>query len=132
MFLVLINDLAIDNGIAHIWKYVDDTTASEVVTKGRASNAQQIADNVAKWSSDNRVKLNSDKCKELRILFAKEEPYFPPIVINEELGLVNSAKLLRVIISNNLTWNKHINEIIKKASKRLYFLSQPKRARVAM
>ena len=61
LFLVLINDLAIDNGIAHIWTYVDDTTASEVVIKGRASNAQQIADNVAKWSSDNRVKLNSDR-----------------------------------------------------------------------
>ena len=61
LFLVLMNDLVIDNGIAHIWKHVDDTTASEVVIKGRASNAQKIADNVAKWSSDNRVKLNSDK-----------------------------------------------------------------------
>ena len=132
LFLVLINDLAIDNGIAHIWKYVDDTTASEVVIKGRASNAQRIADNVAKWSSDNRVKLNSDKCKELRIWFAKEESHFADIVINnEELGLVNSAKLLGVTISNNLTWNEHFNEIIKKASKRLYFLSQLKRARVA-
>ena len=120
------------NGIAHIWKYVDDTTASEVVIKGRASNAQQIADNVAKWSSDNRVKLKSDKCKELRISFAKKESHFAPIVINnEELGLVNSAKLLGVTISNILTWNEHINEIIKKASKRLYSLSQLKRARVA-
>ena len=82
MFLVLINDLVIDNGIAHIWKYVDDTTVSEVVVKGRASNAQQIADNVAKWSSDNRVKLNSDKCKELRISFAKKESHFTPIAIN--------------------------------------------------
>ena len=55
-----------------------------------------------------------------------------PIVINnEELGLVNSAKLLGVTISNNLTWNEHINEIIKKVSKRLYFLSQLKRSRVA-
>ena len=83
-------------------------------------------------SSDNRVKLNSDKCKELRISFAKEESHFAPIVIsNEELGLVNSAKLLGVTISNYLTWNEHINEIIKKASKRSCFLSQLKRARVA-
>ena len=132
MFLVLIIDLVIDNGIAHIWKYVDDTNVSEVVIKGRASNAQQIADNVAKWSSDNRVKLNSDKCKELRISFAKKESHFAAIVINdEELGLVNSAKLLGVTISNNLTWNEHINEFIEKVSKCLYFLSQLKRARVA-
>ena len=43
---------------------------------------------------------------------------------------MNSAKLLGVTISNNLRWNGHINEILKKASKRLYFLSQLKRARV--
>ena len=73
LFLVLNNDLVIDNGIAHIWKYVDDATVSEVVIKGKASNAQQIADNVAKWSADNRVKLNSDKFKELKISFAKKD-----------------------------------------------------------
>ena len=91
-----------------------------------------IADNITKWSSDYRVKLNSDKCKELRISFAKEKSYFAPIVLgNGQLHLVNSAKLLGVTISNSLTWNEHINEIIKNASKRLYFISQLKRARVA-
>ena len=44
---------------------------------------------------------------------------------------MNSAKLLGVTISNYLTWNEHINEIVKKASKRSCFLSQLKRARVA-
>ena len=29
-----------------------------------------IADEVAEWSNRNRVKLNIDKCKELRISFA--------------------------------------------------------------
>ena len=51
---------------AQLWKYVDDTTTSEVVAKGGASNAQHIADCVSQWSLDNRVKLNSEKCKELR------------------------------------------------------------------
>lgn len=30
-----------------------------------------------------------------------------------------------------MTWNTHINEIVKKASKKLYFLIQLKRAKVA-
>ena len=59
--VIMINDLAISN--ASLWKYVDDTTTSEV------SNAQTIADEVADWSNRNRVKLNTDKCKELRIFF---------------------------------------------------------------
>ena len=37
---------------------------------------------VAEWSAQNRVKLNSDKCKELRMSFAKDEPQFAPIVVD--------------------------------------------------
>ena len=43
---------------------------------------------------------------------------------------VESFKLLGVTISNNLTWHAHIKEVIKKASKRLYYLTQLKRARL--
>ena len=56
VFLVLINDLNLDACSDHefrIWKYVDDKTASEVVAKGSESNAQQIANRVFEWSSDN-------------------------------------------------------------------------------
>ena len=41
-----------------------------------------------------------------------------------------SAKLLGLTISNNLTWNEYISDVIKKVSKRLYFLVQLKRSRV--
>ena len=45
------------------------------------------------------------------------------------LEVVDSAKLLGVTITSNLTWNLlHVAEVIKKASKRLYFLLQLKRA----
>ena len=47
-----------------------------------------------------------------------------------EIEVVNSAKLLGITISDNLTWNAHVNEVVKKASKRLYFLVQLKRARL--
>ena len=117
--------------LANVWTYVDDTTASEVVAKGNRSCAQDIADKVAEWSMQNRVKLNSEKCKELRISFVKNKPQFAPIVVDgKELERVTSAKLLGLTISSNLTWNEHISDVIKKASKRLYFLVQLKRSRV--
>ena len=100
--------------------------------KGASSNSQLIADTVVQWSFENRVKLNNEKCKELRISFAKNKAQLAPIVVNnQELECVESAKLLGVTISNNLTWNMHIDQIIKKASKRMYFLIQLKRANVA-
>ena len=37
---------------------------------------------------------------------------------------VQSTKLPIVTITNNFLWNEHINYVVKKASKRLYFLVQ--------
>ena len=72
------NDLDVDN-LANVWNYVDDTTASEVIAKGNRSCAQEMVDKFAEWSTS-RVKLNSDKCKELRISFVNDKPQFAPIV----------------------------------------------------
>ena len=52
----------------------------------------------------------------------KNEPQFAPIVVDGKgLERVTSAKLLDLTISSNLTWNEHISDVIKKASKRLFF-----------
>ena len=76
----MINNLVI-NG-ACVWKYVDDTTASEVVGKDEVSSAQIIAHKVAEWSLANRVQLNNEKCKELRISFARNKATFEPIRVH--------------------------------------------------
>lgn len=129
LFVLMINGLNIDE--ADVWKYVDDTTASEIVSKGGVSEAQKIADDVARWSCDNRLQLNPEKCKELRISFANQAASFDPVIINgKELEVVPTVKLLGLTISNNLTWNSYIDEVIKKVSKRLYFLVQLRRAKV--
>ena len=69
LFVILINDLEINSTL--FWKFVDDTTVSEVIPKGGTSNAQFKANRIVEWSRENRVKLHPDKCKELRICFAK-------------------------------------------------------------
>ena len=124
-FLMTINDLVVEN--ARLWKYVDDTTISETVAKGELSNAQRTIDRVIQWSLDNRVQLNGDKCKEMRISFTKSQQEFKPILIYcDAVEVVESVN-----ISNDLTLNIHINETIKKAFMRLYLLVQLKRTKVA-
>ena len=128
LFVLMINDLDTN---AQQWKYVDDTTVSEVVVKGEESHVQAIANRVIEWSRRNRVQLNADECKELRISFAKEQRVFDTIIIEgKEVELVTSTKLLGLTIVNDLTWKDHVTETTKKASKRLYFLTQLKRAGV--
>ena len=129
LFVLMINDLDIKSPL--MWIFVDDTTASEVIQKGNTSNTQGITDELIKWSRMNRVVLNPDKCKELRILFSRNPEAFDLVSIDDkEIEVVNSAKLLGITISDNLTWNAHINELVKKTSKKLYFLVQLKRARL--
>ena len=65
-----------------------------------------IAACVSQWSLDNKVQLNSEKCKELRISFTKKQSEFQPILVNgNQLEVVRSAKLLGVIITSDLSWN---------------------------
>ena len=42
--------------------------------------------------------------------------------------VVKHAKLLGVELSDDLTWNMHVDSIVKKAAKRVYMLYQLKRA----
>ena len=51
---------------------LDDTTTSEVIEKGRHSEAQGNLNVIVNWSIRNRVKLNTDKCEELRISFTSD------------------------------------------------------------
>ncbi len=97
---------------------MDDTTASEVFPKGNVSTAQNIADHVMQWSEEDRLQLHPDKCKELRISFSKDLVVLDQVILNsKEIELVESAKLLRVTISNNLTWHAQIKEVIKKPAR---------------
>ena len=68
---------------------------SEVVPKEQASNVQKIVDRVEDWLRVNKFQLNSDKCKELCISFAKNKIDLPPVVVDgHNLEVVDHAKLL--------------------------------------
>ena len=99
--------------------------------KGAISYAQLVIDEVVEWLRLHGFQLNTDKCKELRITFAKNKSDFPPLMVcGNALQVVNSTKLLGLTITSNLTWNLDVAEVIKKTSKRHYFLLKLKRAHV--
>ena len=52
------------------------------------------------------------------------------MVNGKEREIVPKVKLLSLTITSNLTWNAHDRDVIKKTSKRNYFLIQLKRANV--
>ena len=129
LFLVMINNLSVAN--TNIWKYADDTTLAECVEKNETSSMQSRVDKFVTKSRADGFQLNESKCKELRISFIKSENTLEPVTIsNTNIEVVPSAKLLGVMISNDLKWNVHVEMIGKKAVARLYFLRQLQRAKV--
>jgi hypothetical protein len=78
-----------------------------------------------------KLSLNPGKCKELRINFTTQPFTEEPLDINgKPFEIVKSAKVLGMIVTNDLKWNKHVSNTVEKASKRLYLLRQLKRAEV--
>ncbi|CAB3977035.1 RNA-directed DNA polymerase from transposon X-element [Paramuricea clavata] len=77
------------------------------------------------------LQLNCRKCKELPITFSRSRNLPSPVNVEGSTIIpVSKVKLLGVTINSTLTWNDHIEEIVKKASRKQYFLVQLKKAKV--
>ena len=77
------------------------------------------------------MNINPSKTKQLIISNKRSKPDLAEIMIhNTTIGDSCVVKLLGIYISDDLSWNTHIVYIIAKASKRIYFLKQLKRAGV--
>ena len=70
------------------------------------------------------MKIYSEKSKEIIISSAQDGNFRSTIqnikIDGRDIAQVCYAKLLGVTISQDLTWNKHLENIVKKADKRLY------------
>ena len=78
--------------------------------------------------------LNPSKCKEMSVDFRQYNSCVPrPIVVgNAIVERVASFKLLGVYISIDLTWDTHVDYILRKANKRLYILRVLRRSVVSV
>ena len=122
LFAVMTNNLLRDWHLRI--KFVDDTTALEILPRNGISLLNVAVNDIHKFSIEHNMKLNPKKCKEMLINFMQNDNFTTrPIVLgNNTVECVTTYKLLGIIISNDLKWNEHIDYISKKASKRLYSL----------
>ena len=105
-------------------KFVDDTTALEILPRNGISLLNVAVNGIHKFSVEHNMKLNPKKCKEMLINFMQNDNFTtrPTVLGNNTAECVTTYKLLSIIICNDLKWNEHIDYISKKASKRLYSL----------
>ena len=79
------------------------------------------------WTNQNDIRLNSEKCKEMIIDFSRNYSLtsgIASVTIGEQvLEMVEHANMLVVTTSSNLTWSKHVDNIVSKPGKRVYVVS---------
>ena len=116
LFSVMINDVS--NTLSSIRKFVEDNTVSEILPKFGASMLQNTIHDVLGWSNDNRFKVNSLKCKELRIDFRRESNLDTDSLKANGIAfeIAKSAKILGLTVRNDLKWKDHLDNVTAKAS----------------
>ena len=123
LFLILINDALTSSGLAH-WKYVDDMTIAESITRGAISEVQPTLDNLVQWCDENNMRLNVKKCHTMRVYFGKTDLLPLSVTLaDHSLNQVKSVKILGVTVQSDLKWGEHVQEMVRKANKRMYMLS---------
>ena len=90
----------------------------KICNTNEVSVMQESIDRAVERTQNNCMKINSKKSKEMVICFKPDDNVrnsIPSIVIEGNLvETVEYAKLLGVTLSNDLTWNRHVDCIVKK------------------
>ena len=128
IFLIHINDL---QTTLPAFKFIDDVTVIEVIDSIASSQMQTSVNEIAKWSTDNHMNINTSKTKEMIIDFARSSQSVITAITTADdcpIERVSSFKLLGITLSNDLRWSCHVRQIYAKANKRLHFLKLLKRS----
>ena len=115
-----------------IFKYVDDSTLSHILDRNKENTLlKQALDDILVWTKRNGMCMNPTKTKDM-IISGTKEANIPKLTVgDQELERVTSSKLVGLHIQNDLKWDTHVNYIVDSSKKKLFFLAQLKRAKVA-
>ena len=89
-----------------------------------------MTDQLCEWAAKNKMVLNTDKCQIMHFFTAKRPLVLPSVTMHDRsIPVVDQAKLLGVTITDDMTWQTHIAEVVLKGSRALYMLHTVKRFR---
>jgi hypothetical protein len=120
-FFIYINDIVADiNGSIKL--FADDTSLYMIVDDP-VDAADSLNTDLAKiheWSMKWLVKFNSDNTESMIVSRKSNRPFHPPLMMdNKIINMVSEHKHLRLTISNDGHWGKHVDLINTKAFTRV-------------
>jgi hypothetical protein len=116
LFFICINDIT-NNITSNIRLFADDCIIYRPI---KAKEDQVLLQNdlnkLIKWGGKWKMAINVDKCNVMHITRARTTKKHPYVMHDQQLEIVTETKYLGITISNNLSWNNHINNIEARAN----------------
>ena len=85
--------------------------------------SQKYLENIQEWTQKQKMILNRKKTKVMIFNFTEKYKFTTRLVLNSEtVEVVNKAKLLGVIITDDLKWEENTKYLVKKANSRMELL----------
>ena len=86
-------------------------------------SSQSHLDQIAEWTREAKMKLNTEKSKYMIVNFTRDHQFSTRLKLeNKPLQHVKEARLLGVVINDDLTWHSNTQSLVKKANARMLIL----------
>ena len=110
-----------------VWKHVPlDVGTDERFLPPKTFESQSMNNNIVTWTRDNNMVLNKSKSKYM--LFSRSNERFATrlLLVGELMEREAMMVHLRIWITEDLTWDKHVSELCKRAYARVKLLTKLK------
>ena len=122
LFLAYINDMPETINHSETLLFADDTILFRKINNTKDSDLlQQDLSALERWENEWQMSFNPTKCIVIRVSPSKTKPVLPTHyqLHGHTLEVVEASKYLGVTITNDLSWDRHIDNVAAKGNRTL-------------
>ena len=122
LFLLYINDI-VDNITSQVRLFADDCILyREINTSADVLALQKDIDSFENWAKSWQMSFNSKKCHSVTVTRKRKQILSEYFLGSAPLLKQDDFTYLGVTIASDLRWNRHVNNVVAKATRTLNFI----------